>query len=72
MESSGKCAVRRPKKRVNPVDAHGTRKRKNTEMESKLAALEMTNQSLEVKVQDLENLLNFMRKDLIQKMFALP
>ena len=72
MEPNSKCAVRRPKEGVKPVGARGTRKRKFTDMESKAATLEISNQALEVRVQELENLLNFMRKDLIQKMFALP
>ena len=72
MEPSSKCAVRRPKERVKALGARGTRKRTFTAMESKAATLEISNQALEVRIQELENLLNFMRKDLIQKMFAIP
>ena len=67
MGSEDKCAERRRKKRIIALRAREIRKREFAAMERQVTTLEISNQALEVRIQELDNLINILRNYLIQK-----
>ena len=67
MDFKNKCAEQRLRNNIYSRRSHEIRKLEFAAMEKQVTKLEISNQALEVKIQELENLTNILKNYSIQK-----